>query len=53
MVEKMDPPPLHKEEMTHNRPPQQPPLPGRDQRAPREGESGVWGAQQQLLAPPH
>ena len=38
--------------MTHHRPPQQPPLPRRDQRAPPQGETGVWGAQQQVLALP-
>ena len=41
-VETMDPL-LHEEEMTHHRLPQQPPLPGRDQRAPPQGETGVLG----------
>ena len=51
-VETMDLP-LHEEEMTHHRPPKQPPLPGRDQRAPLQGETGVWFVQQLVLAPPH
>ena len=51
-VETMDSP-LHEEQMTHHRPPEQPPLPRRDQRAPPQGETGVWGAQQLVLVPPH
>ena len=51
-VKTMDPP-LNEEEMTHQRPPQQPPLPQRDKGAPPQGKTGVWGAQQQALALPH
>ena len=39
--------------MSHHRPPQQPTLPRRDLRAPLQGKKGVWGAQQQVLAPPY
>ena len=41
-----DPQP-HEEEVNHHRLRQQPPRPRREQRAPPQGETGVWGAQQQ------
>ena len=51
-VETRDPP-HHEKEMTHHCLLQQPPLPRRDRRAPQQGKTGVWGAQQQAQASPH